>query len=264
MKLRISALNLLSLVDIADHVSIVIWLPGCTYRCPWCQNAPIVRGEHVKEVDNSELEDLFRDASVLVDYVHVTGGEPTVHPGELRIILELARRHGLKGSIATNASRPEMVLDLVEKGLLQHVAIDVKAPPCDAGLYGRVIGLPQKGAEAATKVVRLIKALLCSDKVELVEARTTVVPGLVEGREVEAIAENLSMMPCRSSEHDKLVYVVQEFNMYGEFLDPNFKVRSKDVERVNEEAWEAARKAAKRGLRVILRGSIRGVAEVKP
>ncbi len=264
MKLRISALNPLSLVDVAGYASIVIWLPGCTYRCPWCQNAPIVKGEQVKEVGVEELEDLFRDASTLVDYVHVTGGEPTVHPEELRIILELARKHGLKGSVATNASRPEVVLDLVEKGLLQHVAIDVKAPPCDAELYGRVIGLPEKGAEAATKVVRLIKALLCNDKVELVEARTTVVPGLVEGKEVEAIAENLSSMPCRSGERDKLVYVVQEFNMYGGFLDPNFRVRSEDVERVNEEAWEAAKRAARKGLRVIFRGSVRGVVEVKP
>ena len=79
-KVKISGWIETSLVDVIGHISFSVWFSYCNFRCPWCQNRPVVMGEKVLEVDVNKLVEIIKEYEWLADFLHVTGGEPTLQP----------------------------------------------------------------------------------------------------------------------------------------------------------------------------------------
>jgi len=121
-----------------------------------------------------------------IDYFHVTGGEPTLQPKPLRAMFQyIAKNLEVKNSLDTNGSNPRVIKRLAR--YLDHVAIDIKAPLSQPNKYSMVIGLPLKAAlEAIMKVKNCI--LFSCREVPFLELRTTVVPGMLDIRDVIEIA----------------------------------------------------------------------------
>ncbi|GAB6061569.1 anaerobic ribonucleoside-triphosphate reductase activating protein [Deferrisoma palaeochoriense] len=114
--------------DWKGKVAAVVFLPRCNFRCPYCHNHRIVTAPHeVPSWPWDEVEARLRGLGGWVDGVCVTGGEPTLHPG-LPELLERFRAMGLAVKLDTNGSRPEAVEEVVRAGLVDLVAVDVKAP----------------------------------------------------------------------------------------------------------------------------------------
>lgn len=118
-----------SFLDWRGLISAVLFLPGCNFACPFCHNYSTL----VADPDSLMTLPLDNVLSRLkpfvgwIDGVVVSGGEPTLHPG-LDDLLGQLKQEGFQVKLDTNGYRPEAVRRVVEAGLVDMVAMDVKAP----------------------------------------------------------------------------------------------------------------------------------------
>ena len=117
-----------SFIDWKGMVSSVIFLPGCNFKCPFCHNFSLVTDPDTYET--LALEGVFARLAKFkgwIDGVVITGGEPTLHPG-LPSLLAAIKGQGFKTKLDTNGHRPGVMRDLIQAGLVDFVAMDLKAP----------------------------------------------------------------------------------------------------------------------------------------
>ena len=226
-----------SLVDIIEHTSFTLWTAFCNFNCPWCSNSLLARGLGGRKVHVNTVISALEEAKDFVDFLHVTGGEPTLQYKPLKYILNYSKtKLNIKTSIATNGSNPNVIGSLAS--ILDHVALDVKAPLNNAEKYSKVIGLPVKTTKRI--IPRIAESIKVSiEKIFFVEIRTTMIPKLVEAKEIEEIAYNISEIVSKAK--GKVVYVVQQFIPYENILDEKYrKMKRTDPEKVVEAAKKAA------------------------
>ncbi len=102
----------------------------CNLNCYHCHNRNHFRGEPVY-MDYGELSHRLSMAKLLgVELVIVSGGEPTLEPN-LEEGLSFIKEFGFPVRIDTNGTNPEKLQVLIEKGLIDGVALDVKVPLLD-------------------------------------------------------------------------------------------------------------------------------------
>jgi len=220
-------------------VAFTIWFNYCDFRCPWCQNAHVVFAKESREITVGELLDIISNASLLIGYVQATGGEPTLQDEGLEALFRACKDElGVRTSLDTNGSRPDVIGRLLAQGLIDHMALDVKAPLSEPEKYGRVIGLPGRGKEMVEKVRSSVREAI--EKAPYLEIRTTLVPTLLTPEDILAIARELAEMGL--GEHERYVYVIQQFVPSETLIDPAFA----DVERPSPELLlDIARKVRK-------------------
>ena len=180
-----------SMIDWDGRIASVVVLQGCNCRCPCCHSGKFVPpGAPEREVPWDVVEGHFVANEGWIDGVVVSGGEPTIHAG-LAGLLEALRGLGLPVKLDTNGSTPRRLRELVEAGLVEHVAMDVKAP-LDPDAYARATGLPAERAAALLEAVRESIEYLRTGPVSC-ELRTTLAPGVFTGdAELERLAAELS------------------------------------------------------------------------
>ena len=137
----------LSLLDYPGTVACTLFTLGCNFRCPWCHNAGLVLPEQFPEgsLDEEEVLSFLKKRQGVLDGVAITGGEPLLHPG-LKDFLPRVKELGYRVKLDTNGSFPERLKELVELGLVDRVAMDIKNGP---SRYGITVGLPGKRAASA-------------------------------------------------------------------------------------------------------------------
>ena len=177
-----------SFLDWEAHLCAVIFCIGCNFRCPWCHNGGLALGRGERLSLAAILADIKRRAAFL-DGVVISGGEPTLQPG----LPELARAItalGLPVKLDTNGSRPEVIEALLNEGLVEHIAMDVKAP-LDAASYERLTGT-HADVEKIRSSMELVKN--CAPSYEF---RTTYVPALHSREDLLTLRETLRGEPWR-------------------------------------------------------------------
>ncbi len=170
-----------SLLDWPSKVASVVFLPGCNFRCPYCHN-------HTLVLEPDTLEDIPLDRVIAaararagwIDGIVVTGGEPTIQP-QLPNLLSMIKQGGFPVKLDTNGSRPEVLGRIIEAGLVDHVAIDLKAPLRDEPY--RILS----GVAVDTDLVRRSVELILSSGLPHT-FRTTVVPGLTTDEDLMELA----------------------------------------------------------------------------
>ena len=208
MKVKISSIDETSLVDVIGSPSFVVWFTKCNFRCPWCDAVPLVKGEG-KWIEVSELLHKVEENAYTAEYVQVTGGEPTLQADALEEFFKGVHELGLKTSLDTNSSRPEVVERLVKKGLVDHYATDVKNMLKEEK-YWQSIGIKfPKVTEKIKKSLSLVSGLF-------VEIRTTFVPSLLTIENVtEAWRETKEIVGDAN-------FVLQQFYPFNELLNERF------------------------------------------
>lgn len=199
--MRIQGFQKLTLLDYPGLVAATVFTPGCNFRCPFCHNAGLVLPEGEPLLDTAEVLESLRKRKGLLDGVAVTGGEPLLQPG-LEDFLKELRDMGYKIKLDTNGSFPQRLRSLVEQGLCDRVAMDIKNSPAK---YAETIGVP--GFDLGP--VKESAAFLMEDRVEF-EFRTTVVKPLHEASDFEEIGRWLT-----GNEN----YYLQQFRDSGALLD---------------------------------------------
>ncbi len=173
-----------SLLDWPGHVCAVAFLPYCNLRCPYCHNHQLVLKPDALETLSLEaiLEQLTPQRD-WIDGVCVTGGEPTIHRG-LPDLLEKIHEVGLKTKLDTNGTQPETLRHLISRNLVDHVAMDVKAPLNDA-TYERCAGV-----YVPTSIIKNSIEVLMATGIPST-FRCTVTPNLLSENEICGLAEEL-------------------------------------------------------------------------
>lgn len=117
-----------SFLDWPGKIASVLFLPGCNFNCPFCHNHTLVsRPENFADIPLGAVLDRLRPFLGWVDGVVISGGEPTIHAG-LAALCSRIKSLGFLVKLDTNGYRPEVVRELVGDGLVDMVAMDLKAP----------------------------------------------------------------------------------------------------------------------------------------
>lgn len=194
----------LSLLDYPGRVACTLFTMGCNFRCPWCHNAALVLPDSLPEgaLDGEEVLRFLRKRQGVLDGVAITGGEPLMHAKALTAFLPEVKALGYRVKLDTNGSFPDALRKLVDAGLVDRVAMDVKNGP---SRYGMTIGL--KGRVPAA--VERTKDYLLTEPVDY-EFRTTVVKGLHTEESLLEAAEWI---------RGAKVWVLQQFQDSGALID---------------------------------------------
>lgn len=186
-EIKICGLQKTTLLDYPGHVASTIFLGGCNFRCPFCHNAELLGNDAPAQYTVSEVLTFLKKRSRILEGVCITGGEPTLHPDGLEAFIRDIRALGLLIKLDTNGSRPDVVQRLAANGLLNYIAVDIKAGWDN---YGAVCGVPDINLTAVQEMVAWLKR----DTIPY-ELRTTVVKGLHTAEDFEQIAPWISGCP---------------------------------------------------------------------
>ncbi len=160
--------NKLTLLDYPEKVACTLFVGGCDLRCPFCHNSELVlHPGTARVIPESEVIDYLRLRAGALDGIVVTGGEPCLQK-DLEDFMSRVREIGsLKIKLDTNGTHPDVLASVIDKGLCDYVAMDIKnSPP----LYAQSVGLKQFDVTPICESV----AVLLTGKVDY-EFRTTAV-----------------------------------------------------------------------------------------
>ncbi|MCX6558962.1 MAG: anaerobic ribonucleoside-triphosphate reductase activating protein [Candidatus Aminicenantes bacterium] len=165
--------------DFPGFIASTVFLAGCNFRCPYCHNPDLIlQPDRLADIP-MDLFLAYLDARKgWLEGVCVTGGEPLL-TDDLEGFLSILKAKGLLVKLDTNGSRPDRLRAVLEAGLADRVALDVKAPP---ERYREVTGAKSADPEAVAQSAEVLRA---SGLPYLL--RTTVVPGLIDASDIEAI-----------------------------------------------------------------------------
>ena len=134
----IQGLQKLTLLDYPEKVACTVFTAGCNFRCPFCHNASLVIDTYKnKEIPSEEFFDFLKKRQGILDGVCVTGGEPLIQHG-IEDFLRRIKELGYAVKLDTNGSFPDKLARIVEAGLVDYVAMDIKN---SQESYGRTIGI---------------------------------------------------------------------------------------------------------------------------
>ena len=126
--MKIHGLQKMTLLDFPGRVACTVFLGQCDFRCPYCHNFELVTGEAPPVMSEEELLAFLRKRRGLLDGVAITGGEPCLHPG-LYDLLGRIREMGYATKLDTNGNHPELLHRILDAGLADYVAMDIKNSP---------------------------------------------------------------------------------------------------------------------------------------
>lgn len=200
--MNIGGIQRLSLLDYPDKTCCTIFTVRCNYRCPFCHNASIICNSVPENgILQEEVIEFLKRRKGLLDGVCITGGEPLLQDQLESFIREIKSLDFLV-KLDTNGSLPRKLKQLIETGLVDYVAMDIKNSPDS---YGQTIGINNYNLDSVKESVDL----LLSNRVPY-EFRTTVVRQLHTSKDILAIAQWI-----KGVEH----YYLQNFVDSGDVLE---------------------------------------------
>ena len=177
----------MTLLDYPGQVACTIFTAACNLRCPFCYNAGLVtKIESAERIDEAEVLAYLQKRKGILDGVCITGGEPTLQK-DLADFIRKIRALGYAVKLDTNGTNPAVLQSLLDEGLLDYVAMDIKNTP---EKYAATVGVPSFDV---TPIRRSIDLLLAG-RVDF-EFRTTVVAEYHTPEDIGEIARWLSGAP---------------------------------------------------------------------
>lgn len=225
-------MNKTTLLDYPGHVAATLFTGGCNMRCPFCQNGGLVlEPEAQPRITEEEVLAFLRKRQGVLEGICITGGEPTLQPG-LENFIRCVKELGYLVKLDTNGYRPQVLEHLLEQGLLDYVAMDIKA---SREHYGNACGLPEVELSLIERSVELLK----TSKVPG-EFRTTVVKGIHTPEEFTAIGQWLQ---------GGKAYFLQSYRDSDQVICPGFSgFDRQQLEEMRRRAAEYVPQAALRGV----------------
>ncbi|MBQ9765024.1 MAG: anaerobic ribonucleoside-triphosphate reductase activating protein [Lachnospiraceae bacterium] len=236
----IQGFNKTSLLDYPGHIAAVIFTPGCNYRCPFCHNTDLVlSGITDGEYEEEYVLDVLKKRRSILEGVCITGGEPTLQ-SDLPDFISKIKELGYKIKLDSNGYRPEVLKSIVDTGLVDYIAMDIKNSP---DKYALTCGITNFHIENIYKSIEILQ----TSNIEY-EFRTTIVKEL---HTLEDILSAAAMIKgCRH-------YYLQSYIDSGNILEegysaysaeellaikkavssviPNVELRGVDIERIDHD-----------------------------
>lgn len=166
----ICGLQKLTLLDYPEKTACTIFTGGCNFRCPFCHNASLVVENNFEEtITEADLFAFLNKRKKVLDGVCITGGEPLIHK-DVDTLISKIKEIGYLVKLDTNGGNPKMLKSLVERNLIDYVAMDVKNSPEN---YALTCGLENIDFQKIKESIDFLK----SGKIDF-EFRTTAVNGI--------------------------------------------------------------------------------------
>lgn len=186
--MKIYGLNKTTLLDYPEHTAATVFTGGCNFRCPFCHNSSLVElSSGQPQIEEEEFWEFLDRRRGIIEGVCITGGEPTLQP-DLPEFLEKIKEKGYLVKLDTNGSMPSVLWSLLEKDVLDYVAMDVKSSRKG---YEKAAGVKGLQLAAIEESIAILKS--CGIPYEF---RTTVVKGIHRPEDFEAIGKWLE--GCRA------------------------------------------------------------------
>jgi len=204
--IEIGGLQKTTLIDYPGRLAATIFLIGCNFRCSFCYSSELVLPDKIKNqprIPQKEFFSFLRERKGLLEAITVCGGEPTLNK-DLPAFIKKIKKLGYLVKLDTNGSNPKMLKSLIDKKLIDYVAMDIKAP---REKYVKVAGrgVNMDDIEESIKILK-------QNKVDY-EFRTTVVPSIHSQKDIIGIAKWLN--PAKR-------YYLQNFRP-EKTINPKFK-----------------------------------------
>ena len=124
----LGGLQKLTLLDFPGKVACTVFTLGCNFRCGFCHNAPLVLTADTPQYDENDFFRFLETRKGLLDGVAVTGGEPLLQK-DVEQFLARIKSMGFAVKLDTNGAFPTRLRALVQDGLVDYVAMDIKNTP---------------------------------------------------------------------------------------------------------------------------------------
>jgi pyruvate formate lyase activating enzyme len=176
--MKIGGLQKNTLIDFPGKLACTIFTMGCNFRCPFCYSGDLVfeRGGTIPE---ENILAFLEERKGFLEGVVICGGEPLMQP-DLESFVSKIKDIGYLVKLDTNGTNSVGLKKLIDKGLIDYVAMDIKN---SQDKYFLSAGI-EFNLEEVKKSVELLKTSGVG-----FEFRTTVVPGLHEASDFNGIAE---------------------------------------------------------------------------
>lgn len=219
----IGGVQKLSLVDYPGYVAAALFLTGCNMRCGYCHNPELVLPERLAPSIPIDEVLLFLHSRIgKLDGVVISGGEPTIHD-ELPSLVRHIKAMGYRIKLDTNGTNPDMVADMLRKGLLDFIAMDIKGP---LEKYIAIAARPIN-IDAITRTIRLL-----IDSGVSHEFRTTVVKSQLDVSDFEKIGTMVAGAERFALQHFRTGTVLSpQFQQANTFTDEEFTAAKAIMER---------------------------------
>ena len=124
--MTISGMEKLTLLDYPANTACLIFTQGCNFRCPFCHNKNLLmdtNGDGI--IDENEVLNYLKKRKGLVDGICISGGEPLLQR-DIESFIKKIKEIGVKVKLDTNGSNPQKLKKLIDMGLIDYVAMDIK------------------------------------------------------------------------------------------------------------------------------------------
>lgn len=181
--MTICGLQKLTLIDFPGRLAATVFLCGCNLRCPWCYSKELVLPEEMQKLPKISEKEFFgflAERQGMLAGVVVCGGEPTTYQDFPKFAKKI-KDMGFAVKLDTNGSNPAMLKKLIDKKLVDYVAMDVKLPK---ERYQKELGINPTEIEKSINILK-------ESKIDF-EFRTTIVPTVHTREDIVGIAKWLS------------------------------------------------------------------------
>ncbi len=210
--MKIHGFQKMTLLDFPGKVAATVFTGGCNLRCPFCHNALLVTDlQSADVIPTQDVVSYLEKRTSLLDGVCITGGEPLLQP-DIASFIRKIKEMGYAVKLDTNGTYPSKLRDLVEEGIVDYVAMDIKN---SKEKYGETVGIKTFDV---SKVEQSVEYLL-SGKVDF-EFRTTIVKEFHTAQDIENIAKWIKGAPR---------YYLQNFKDSGNLIGENMSEVGKET-----------------------------------
>jgi len=153
----IGGLEKTTLTDFPGKVACIVFLVNCNFKCPYCYNKELTAYKFFKKskrklIPEEEFFDFLAKNKKMLDGVVITGGEPTCSPGLVDFVIKI-KKMGFDIKFDSNGSNPIVLKELIEKKLIDYIAMDIKAPLSKYKLIART-SVPKKNIRESIEIIR--------------------------------------------------------------------------------------------------------------
>lgn len=198
----IRGIQKISFIDFPGEICTTLFVGGCNLKCRYCHNKDLVLNPgDLPAIQENEIIQFLKAKKFVLDGVCISGGEPSLQEGLPNFISRI-KELDLKVKLDTNGTRPHMISKLLDRNLIDYIAVDVKAPLEKCSFV--------TGVDFDINRFKDTINILKSNSINQ-EFRTTVVPGLLNENDILSIARLIA---------GSKKYVLQQFRPGVSLIDP--------------------------------------------
>ena len=185
--MKFNGFQRLTLLDYPGKVACTLFTAGCNLRCPFCHNASLVTHiDNTNIYNKEEILSYLGKRQGILEGVCISGGEPLMQT-EIENFIKEVKALGYSIKLDTNGFYPDKLISLVENGLIDYVAVDIKN---SYSKYAKTTGIENLDLSPLKRTVEF----LLSGKVDY-EFRTTIVEGLHTEADILDIGKTIKGAP---------------------------------------------------------------------